>query len=79
MKFPSSLTFLLLLLLIIHRLHVDDSDDSLGILHAVPGIWCPGVGGGEQYESLKVGGGMREGEGVGGILYIYQAFGLHRG
>ena len=73
MKFPSSLTFLLLLL-IIHRLLVDDSDDSLGVLHAIPGIWCPGVGGGKQYGSLKVGGGMREGEEVGGIFFYISGF-----
>ena len=55
----------LLLLLIIHRHLVDDCDDSLGVLHAaVPDIWRPGGGGREQYGSLKVGGGMREGEGV---------------
>ena len=39
--------------------------DSLGVLHGIPGIWCPGGGGGEQCGSLKEGGGMREGEGVG--------------
>ena len=36
-----------LLLLIIHCHLVDNSDDydSLGVLHAIPGIWCPGGGG----------------------------------
>ena len=29
------------LLLIIHRHLVDDSDASLGVLHAIPGIWRP--------------------------------------
>ena len=38
---------LLLLLLIIHRHLVDDSDDSLGlgVLHGILGFWCPGAGG----------------------------------
>ena len=34
----------LLLLLIIHRRLVDDSDDSLAVLHAMPGIWGWGEG-----------------------------------
>ena len=29
--------------------------DSIEVLHAVPGLWCPGGGGREQHASLKVG------------------------
>ena len=66
------LTSLLLLLLIIHRHLVDDCDDSLGVLHAVPDICCPGGGGwgrGTVWKS-EGGGGGDEGRGEGGVGWL---------
>ena len=56
------------LLLIIHRHLVDDSDDGLGVLHAGNSWQLESWGwrGGEQYENLKLGHGVREGEGGSG-------------
>ena len=47
------------LLLIIHRHLFDDSDDSPGFLHAIPGNWSPGGGGRGTVWKSEGGGGCR--------------------